>query len=157
MTLSNHLTDYVSGKRAMSLSHTVFPELTTEEMDEALQKLASATMPMISGVIHEHIESLPIAPPHKPIVVDVLPADFPSLVAILIDQQCPDWNIVQKATVYMQYMHETRLAAQKEYMQRTRDVHTEESRKRGQHAKPVEGSDDPGEFDIKEPERPGLN
>lgn len=154
MTLSNQLADHVFGRRqAQSLTDTLFEE----DISEETARLAQVMVPQLIGLMEAHINSLPIAPVNKPIVVDILPDNMPLTVAMLLDEQCPDWNIAQKTCIYIGYLEELRKAGQKSYMQRVRDVHTEEARKKGAHAKPVEGSEDPGEFDIKEPRQPGLN
>lgn len=151
MKLSNQLTDYVSDQPVKTINQTLFAEWGDERFGREVMTLATAITPILSQILMAYIIRLPVARPGENMQVDILPEDFAVTVAVMIDEHCPDWNIAQKTAIYLQYMIELRTAAQKQYMHR---VHT---RPETPAAKAVDGSEDPGEFDIKLPKRPTLN
>lgn len=141
--------------KAEDLKHTLFPDYPNYRMlDKHLESLFMSIIPEAFVCIKTHIDGLYIPTDKENYFNDIIPKEFPQLLAALIDRAAPDFNLVQKTFLYWIYLVECGKAAQTDYSYRIRDKTTKMAREREQQlplAKGVPGSEDKGEVDIKNP------
>lgn len=152
MTLSNQINDYVSSAGWKSVNHSLFPGYSMEGLNEQIRLLAQAIVPRLGTTVENYLDNQYVPTPSEVFTVDLLPENFAQLVAGMIDEQCPDWNIAQKAVFYMYYMVECLKAAQT-----YRQQQTAEKAKKSQPSVGVDGSLDVGEFKTIIPDDPNNN
>lgn len=124
MTQSIQLSDYVPVIGTQTLMQSVFPDKDPDQMQQELERLSEAIIPDLHIAIKSHIDTMYIPSVEElgqPGKEMMLPVDFASNLAQLIDEHLPDANIVQKAVIYWHYLPNLLRTAIQDYSTRIQD------------------------------------
>lgn len=123
MMNSSNLVDYVRLDEPHDLHHSIFPNLTYQEMQRQWEELASDIVIDLQIRVKTHIDTLHVPKMDEPLNASLFSPDLHVYLATRIDESVPHWNIAQKALAFNVYLHELYTQAKNDLFNRIRDKH----------------------------------
>lgn len=121
--MTHNLVDYLRTDEPHDLHHSLFPNLTAEEMQREWENLADKIVVDLQITVKSHIDTLYIPDMHEPLTASVFPVDMHLQLGRKIDEAVPHWNIAQKSIAFNVYLHELYNQARNDLFNRVRDKH----------------------------------